>query len=88
MSDAQHLSDAMTKSLLLLVDQVGMAHDGREYPATIDTEHVPLGGLRAAKIAVEFLMIGIGILDAAIAGEEPVAVPLDDELRALLKEKS
>ncbi len=85
-TDAERLTTACWKALLILVDEVGMTDlDGSVIDEpNVDTNKLPLGGLLAARQAVEYLAIGCGVLDAAIEGGEPIAVSLDDELDALL----
>lgn len=87
MSDAERLSDAMTKAAAIIAEQIGVRcdeHGAVVIPATINPEQVPLGGLRAARFGLEYLMVGIGVLDAVIAGYEPIAEDTDEGLRRLL----
>ncbi len=85
-TDAERLTAACSKALILLVDQVGMTDDDGTVidEPTVDTNKLPLGGLRAARAAVDYLAMGYSILADAVDGTEPATDRLDDELDALL----
>jgi hypothetical protein len=84
MTDADRLRRTMTHCAIELASLIGLPGE----PAAdrqLNADHVPHAGWNAATIALEYLLVGAGILDSATDERPPdLGCSLDEELAALL----